>query len=464
MSKDPLSTDTTVTSRQTLLDWLESGCKPKSLWRVGTEHEKFGFHKQDLTPISYAGKKGVRAVLEDMARRFEWQTIQENTKPIALKKGLAAITLEPGGQLELSGAPTQTIHQTQTELNEHLQQLGVVCKDLEIAFLGIGTQPKWPQSAMHWMPKGRYQVMRHYLPKKGHLSLDMMTRTATVQANLDFGSEADMIQKFRLSMALQPLATALFANSPFLEGKPNGFLSYRAEIWRHTDQDRCGWLPFLFNNTFNFERYLDYALDVPLLFLYRNGTYQDAGGATFRSFLAGKLPQLPGEYPLLSDWETHIGTLFPDVRLKHYLEVRGADVGNSATLCALPAFWKGLLYDDDAMQAAWELVEGWSLEDRARIHLEAPKLGLKTLTPNGKPLKELAIQILQWSQAGLANQNQKNSEGCDESVYLKPLFEIAQSGITPAERLLEAYHGRWNQTVDPVFSEEEFESFFAECT
>uniref|UniRef100_UPI00102BFFF7 glutamate--cysteine ligase n=1 Tax=Candidatus Magnetaquicoccus inordinatus TaxID=2496818 RepID=UPI00102BFFF7 len=375
----------------------------------------------------------------------------------------ASISLEPGGQLELSGAPLRTIHDTQNEINEHLHQLGELCARMEIAFLGVGVQPKWSFSEIPWMPKGRYREMRRYLPSKGALSLDMMTRTATVQANLDYADETDMVNKFRLALALQPLATALFANSPFLEGRPNGFLSYRSEIWRHTDPDRCGWLPFVFAEDFGFARYVEYALDVPMLFLYRHGGYQPAGGVPFRAFLEGKHPLLPGEYPTLADWETHISTLFPDVRLKRYLELRGADAGNSATLCALPAFWKGLLYDAEVLAQAWELVSTWSLSERVQIHGLVPRMALHTPIPGGQTLRELAEEILPLAQMGLQRQKQRNSKGCDESIYLKPLLQIVESGVTPAERLLQAYQERWQKQVDPIFHEQEFESFYADC-
>jgi glutamate--cysteine ligase len=464
-----LAHHTTVTTPEPLIEWLASGSKPVERWRVGTEHEKFGFHKQTLAPLGYAGPAGIQTLLEGMMERFGWQAIQEQGQPIALIKqssfanSKASITLEPGGQLELSGAPLRTIHDTQNEINEHLHQLGELCAQMEIAFLGIGVQPKWPFAAIPWMPKGRYREMRSYLPGKGALSLDMMTRTATVQANLDFADEADMVHKFRLAMALQPLATALFANSPFLEGRPNGFLSYRAEIWRHTDPDRCGWLPFVFAEDFGFARYVEYALQVPMLFVYRHGHYQAGGGIPFRAFLQGKHPLLPGEYPTLADWETHISTLFPDVRLKRYLELRGADAGNSATLCALPAFWKGLLYDAEAAAAAWELVRHWSLSERDRIHTQVPHLALQTPLPGQRSMRWLAEQILTLAQDGLQRQNQTNSKGCDESVYLKHLVQVVESGLTPAERLLHTYQERWQNKVDPVFREQEFESFYADC-
>ncbi|MEO5346203.1 MAG: glutamate--cysteine ligase [Magnetococcus sp. YQC-9] len=446
-----------------LIAWMERGCKPIREWRIGTEHEKFGFDKRDLRPIPYSGPNGVETLLLEMARRFGWSVESEDGKPTALKKDRAAITLEPGGQVELSGAPMRDIHAAWQEIDDHLHQLGLVCRELGVAFLGIGAQPKWPFAAIPWMPKGRYRVMRAYLPTRGHLSLDMMARTATVQANLDFGSEADMVRKFRLALALQPLVTALFANSPFIDGKPTGYLSYRAQIWRHTDSDRCGWLPFVFEEGFGFERYIEYALDTPMLFLYRDKSYHPADGIPFRAFLEGKHPALPGVYATLSDWEVHLTTLFPDVRLKHYLETRGADAGNSATLCALPAFWKGILYHEDSLSACWELVKDWSFAERSAIHAEVSRLALRTPIPGNRTLRDLALEVLPHAKAGLAAHNRLNAKGCDETMFLKPLFATAASGMTPAERMLEAYWQRWGEQVDPVFVEQEFEAFLAEC-
>ncbi|MBF0623306.1 MAG: glutamate--cysteine ligase [Magnetococcales bacterium] len=463
MAHPPAHGATPITRKDLLVAHLETGCKPRDRWRVGTEHEKFGFRKADLAPIPYEGPAGIRVVLEEMARRFDWEPVLEQGLPIALKRGAEAITLEPGGQLELSGAPLKTIHQTQAEINRHLDQLAPICQELGIAFLGIGAQPRWSREAVPWMPKGRYRVMRDYLPTRGRLGLDMMTRTATVQANLDFSSEGDMRAKFRLALALQPLITALFANSPFLDGRPNGFLSFRSEIWRHTDPDRCGWLPFVFQDNFGFEQYVDYALDAPMLFLYRKGQYLPAGGVPFRRFLEGRLPDRPGTYPTLAEWDLHLTTLFPDVRLKHYLETRGADAGNSDRICALPALWKGLLYDAQALEEGWQLVADWTLEERNAIHADVPRLGLETPIPGGGTLGRLALRVLEIARASLHRQQERNAVGCDESIYLDKLFHIAESGLTPAQRLLEAYHTRWNGSVDPVFREEEFETFFAKC-
>ncbi|MGN7610684.1 glutamate--cysteine ligase [Magnetococcales bacterium HHB-1] len=453
-----------ISSPQALAAYLEAGCKPKTSWRVGTEHEKFGFRRSDLSPIPYEGAQGIHALLLEMADRFNWQIIYEKETPIGLQKADAAITLEPGGQLELSGAPLEDVHQTEKEINEHLDQLAKVCRDMDMAFLGVGTQPLWAFEKIPWMPKGRYRLMRSYLPLRGKYSLDMMTRTATVQANLDFSSEADMVAKFRLSLALQPLVTALFANSPFLNGKPNGFQSFRAEIWRYTDPDRCGGLPFVFEPGFGFERYVDYALDVPMFFLYRDGNYLDVKGATFRRFLEKGLEDYPNEQATMTDWETHLSTLFPDVRLKRYLEMRGADAGNSATLCALPAFWMGVLYDSEALLACWDLVKGWNSEVHEQINQQIPVHGLKTEIPGSmQNMLNLGREVLGIAQEGLQRRNRRSPGGCDESIYLNWLFDIVESGQSPADRLLEAYHSRWQKEVTPIFREEEFESFYADC-
>lgn len=442
-----------ITDRRQLIDWLAAGCRVRSDWRIGTEHEKFGFTWGDLRPLPYDGERSIRAVLEGLRDRYEWRGIHEGERLIALDHpNGASITLEPAGQLELSGAQLEHLHQTCCEVNAHLDQVKSVADPLGIGFLGMGFQPKWRREDMPWMPKGRYGIMRAYMPTRGNLGLDMMTRTCTVQVNLDFSSEADMVRKFRVALALQPVATALFADSPFTEGRPNGYLSYRSHIWTDTDPDRTGMLDFVFDDGFGFERYADYLLDVPMYFVYRDGRYVDASGQNFRDFLAGRLPALPGEQPTVRDWSDHATTAFPEVRLKRYLEMRGADGGPWSRLCALPAFWVGLLYDDIALDAAWDLARDFTLEERHRLRDTVPRLALRTPFRDGTVL-DLARQAVAIAADGLARRAYRNSNGADERVYLEPLIEFLSAGITPAERKLALYESVWNRSVDPVFRE-----------
>jgi glutamate--cysteine ligase len=384
--------------------------------------------------------------------RFGWQPVEEGGNIIALLRDDASITLEPAGQFELSGAQLENIHQTCKETNQHLAEVKAVGDELGIGFLGMGFQPKWARSDMPWMPKGRYKIMREYMPKVGTLGLDMMTRTCTVQTNLDFENEADMVKKFRVSLALQPVATALFADSPFTEGKPNGYLSYRSHIWTDTDPDRTGMLDFVFEDGFGFERYVDYLLDVPMYFAYRDKKYIDCAGHSFRDFLNGKLAPLPGELPTLADWSDHMTTAFPEVRLKKYLEMRGADGGPWRRLCALPAFWVGLLYDTEALDAAWDLVKDFSMTERNQLRDGVPKQGLKLPFRNSS-LRELAIEALKISALGLKNRRRLNRHGDDEALFLHPLMEIALANETPAERKLALYHGVWGGDIDQIFKQ-----------
>jgi len=441
-----------ITDVRPLIEYMESGCKPKENWRIGTEHEKFAYCLSDCKPLDYEGPNGVRALLEGLTQ-FGWEPVIENGNPIALTKpDHSSITLEPAGQIELSGAPLENIHQTCSEVAEHLKQVKSVAKDLEIGFVGLGFNPKWRREDMPWMPKSRYKIMREYMPKKGSLGLEMMQSTCTVQVNLDFDSEQTMVDMFRISLALQPIATALWANSPFRHGKPSGFLSYRSHIWTDTDPDRCGTLPFVFEDGFGFERYVDYMLDVPMYFVYRDGNYIDASGQSFRDFLAGKLPAYPGEYPTIKDWEDHLTTAFPEVRLKKFLEMRGADGGPWGRLCALPAFWVGLLYDNSARAAALELVRDWTEEERETMRLEAPRLALNTPFRNTS-IGDIALDALEIAHDGLSRRGVEDWVGLDETHFLNPLFQIAESGFTPAEELLSAYERRWRGSVDPVFRE-----------
>ncbi len=441
-----------ITDKNQLVEYMERGSKPREAWRIGTEHEKFVYDLAGHRPLAYDGIPGIKALLEGL-RRFGWEPVFEGEKVIALRMADGcSITLEPGGQFELSGAPLENIHQTCSEVNEHLREVKDVCGEMGAGMIGLGFHPKASRDEIPWMPKGRYKVMRRYMPTRGNLGLDMMTRTCTVQVNLDFSSEADMVKKFRVALALQPVATALFANSPFSEGKPNGFLSYRSQIWTDTDPDRCGMLPFVFDEGFGFERWVDYLLDVPMYFVYRDGNYIDVAGKSFRDFMAGRLEGFEGQAPSIGDWSDHMTTAFPEVRLKHYLEMRGADGGPWRRLCALPALWVGLLYDDAALDAAWNLCRDWSMEEREMLRAEAPRTALKTPFRGGT-MQDLAKDVLAIAQDGLKARATQDTFGDDESHFLSALHEIAESGVTPAEELLEAYETRWNRSIEPLFDE-----------
>jgi glutamate--cysteine ligase len=452
MSGPPAGKGEPITDRRQLVEWLEAGCKPRSEFRIGTEHEKFGFHHETLRPLAYDGPGGIRALLEGLAGRYGWQPVLENGVPIALTRGRCSITLEPGGQFELSGAPVVHVHETCCELHEHLDQVRAVAEPMGVGMLGVGFQPKWRREEIPWMPKGRYAIMRRYMPKKGRLGLDMMLRTCTIQVNLDFSDEADMVKKFRVGMALQPIAAALFANSPFVDGKPSGFLSYRSHVWTDTDPDRCGILPFVFEDGMGFERWVDYALDVPMYFVYRDGRYIDVAGQSFRDFLEGRLAALPGEVATLNDWADHLTTIFTEVRLKRYLEMRGADGGPWREVCGLPALWAGLLYDPQALDAAWQLCRDWTIEELIRLRREVPRTALSTPF-RGRSLRDWALDVLEIASDGLARRSFTDLEGNDERQFLARLFEIAESGRTPAEEKLAKFHGPWRGSVDPVFRE-----------
>ena len=445
---------TPIETRDALVAWFAEGCKPKADYRIGTEHEKFAFTVEGHRPVPYEGRRSIRALLEGMQLLLGWEPIMENGNIIGLfdVTGGGAISLEPGGQFELSGAPVETVHQTCTELMAHLAQLREIARPLGIGFLGIGVTPDWSRADMPMMPKGRYRIMTAYMPKVGTLGLDMMYRTCTVQTNLDFSSEADMVKKLRVSLALQPVATALFANSPFTEGKPNGLVSFRSEIWRHTDPNRSGMLPWAFEPGMGFERYVDYALDVPMYFVKRGERYIDVAGQSFRDLLAGKLPGLPGERATLSDWANHVSTIFPEVRLKRYLEMRGADGGPWRRLPAFAAFWVGLLYDEAALDAAWDLVKDWSADERQTLRDEVPKLGFKAHIRQWSVLN-LAKETLKLAEQGLARRRKHDRAGHDETGYLRPIQEFVARGITPAEALLEKFHGPWKGSVDQIYKE-----------
>jgi glutamate--cysteine ligase len=444
MSAPPTSSGEQITSRRQLVEYLAAGCKPAERWRIGTEHEKFIFRRRDLRPAHYAGPDGIGALLNGLADRFGWQKVQEAGNTIALARDGASVSLEPGGQFELSGAPLDTLAETASEIAGHLDEVRQVAGELGLGMLGLGFSPQWRREDFDWMPKGRYAIMRAYMPKRGRLGHDMMLRTSTVQVNLDFASEADMVRKFRVSLALQPLATALFAASPFLEGRPAGYLSYRSQIWTDVDPDRCGMLPFVFEKGFGFERYVDYLLDVPMYFVYRDGRYIDASGQSFGDFMAGKLPALPDATPGIGDWSDHITTAFPEVRLKRYLEMRGADSGPYTHLCALPALWVGLLYDEAALGAAADLVADWSKADHDYLREAVPRTGLATEF-RGRKLAALAGEVVALAAAGLTRR------GLGEAKYLVPLQEIATTGRSLADVMLAEYRGAWHESVEPAY-------------
>lgn len=425
---------------------MARGVKPRDQWRIGAEHEKFGFDRSTLARPAYEGERGIRAMLEGL-QRFGWAPVEEAGHLIGLERRndegfSASVSLEPGGQFELSGAPLLTIHDICNETGQHLMEVKQVADQLDLGFLGVGFDPKWARADIPVMPKGRYAIMRAYMPKVGNLGLDMMLRTCTIQANLDFESEADMVEKFRVSLALQPIATALFANSPFTEGRPNGFLTARANVWTDTDPDRTGMLDFVFRDGFGFQTYADYALDTPMYFVKRGERYIDASGQSFRAFMKGELPALPGELPSLKDWGDHLTTLFPEVRLKSYLEMRGADGGPWSRICALPALWAGILYDAPSQAAAWDLCKDWDIEDHERLRRDVTRLGLKAEVA-GRTVRDVAVDMVAVAKQGLRNRARFSGGMVDERGYLSELEDIADSGVTPAERLLGLYEGEW---------------------
>jgi glutamate--cysteine ligase len=456
MARDVVDSEV-VESRDALVAWLEAGCKPAGPFRVGTEHEKIPFYRADHSPVPYGGERGIRALLEGMRARLGWDGIKDGENLIGLydANGEGAISLEPGGQFELSGAPLNDAHATADELDRHLAACRIVAEPLGVGFLTLGMSPKWPLAETPSMPKSRYAIMARYMPKVGTRGLDMMFRTATVQANLDFASEQDMVAKMRVGLALQPAMTALFANSPFTDGKLNGLVSARSEIWRHTDPARTGMLAFAFEPGMGFERYVDYALDVPLYFVKRGDHYQDVAGASFRDLLAGRLKQAPGERATLADWANHLSSIFPEVRLKRYLEMRGADVGPPERIVALSALMAGLYYDPDALRAAEALTQGWTAEDRQKLRDDAPLLGLAAEI-RGRDLRSVAMDMLAIAHGGLKRRARLNARGEDETIHLCPLEAIAESGREPARHWIKRYEGPWGRSVEPAFDEAVF--------
>ena len=449
------SNDPIVENRDRLAAPMIEGEKPKDRWRIGTEHEKFVYRTADNRAPSYDEPGGIHDLLMALTR-FGWEPVIEGGKVIALAGSDGTVSLEPAGQLELSGAPLENLHQTCAETGRHLKQVKEVGAELGLGFLGLGMWPDKTRAELPIMPKGRYKIMLDHMPRVGTLGLDMMLRTCTIQTNLDYSSEADMVQKFRVSLALQPFATALFASSPFTEGRPNGYMSYRSHIWTDTDPARTGMLPFVFEEGFGYERYVDYMLGVPMYFVFRDGKYIDAAGQSFRDFLKGELPALPGEKPRLSDWNDHLSTAFPEVRLKSFLEMRGADGGPWNRICALPALWVGLLYDQGALDAAWDLVKGWSIEEQQSLRDAVPSEGLDAPAPGGGTVGELAHQVLDIAAAGLAARGEVNSMGDNEVGFLEPLRRIAKSGKSPAHDLLDCYEGPWGGDLSKIYDELSF--------
>ncbi|MBL4800847.1 MAG: glutamate--cysteine ligase [Emcibacter sp.] len=455
----PKNNSCPIESKQQLIDYIASGSKPESAWSIGTEHEKFGFCVKSLKPVPYEGERGIRAILVAM-QEHGWTPMMEGDTIIGLTKDGQSVTLEPGGQLELSGGMRKTLHETCGEVASHLKLAKAVSEELGIGFLGTGFNPNTARADVPIMPKGRYGIMLNYMPKKGNLGLDMMLRTSTIQVNLDYSDEADMVKKFRVSLALQPIATALFAASPFTEGKPNGYLSYRSHIWTDTDPDRCGILPFVFEEGMGFEAYVDHVLDVPMYFVYRDGKYIDVAGQSFRDFLRGELPGYPGHKPKLQDWEDHMSTLFPEVRLKKFLEVRGADGGTWNKICALPALWTGLFYDQASLDAAWDMVKDWTHEDHKYLRAQVPLKALGTPFRNGTVL-DVAKEMVALSAQGLKRRAQVNSTGEDERIFLEPLMAIMEKGQTVAEEMLEKYYkpvdeGGWGENINGIFKDYAF--------
>ena len=437
-----------------LVEYLELGCKPKSQWRIGTEHEKFGFTLHDQNPLPYEGECSIISILTGLQDEFSWRPVFEGENLIGLRKNGANISLEPGGQIELSGAPLETLHETCDEVNNHLNEVRTIGNRIGAGFIGIGAAPEWSHEQMPVLPKGRYQLMTEYMKKVGQLGVQMMYRTCTVQVNLDFSSESDMVKKLRVALALQPVATAFFANSPFFEGKLTNHLSWRSRIWRDLDPDRTGMLPFVFDEGFGFEAWTEYALDVPMYFVFRDNQYIDARGLSFRDFLKGKLPVLPGELPLDSDWGDHLTTIFPEARIKRFIEMRGADGGTWGRLCALPALWVGLMYDQNSLDEAWELVKSFDTETRENLRVESSRLGFQGKVGDIK-IWDLARQALNIADKGLQARKKyaSNQPLVNERHFLNALWDSLDTRKTPADELLEKYHGEWKGQIGPIYEE-----------
>ena len=447
-----------IESKEDLIKPFQDGEKNYSDFKIGTEHEKFAFHLNTLKPVSFFEENGIENLLKAL-KKYGWDSILEGENTIGLSRNnslaVGTVTLEPAGQLELSGAPLNNVHQTYLELEEHKNQINKEGLKLGIGFLGAGLTPDWSFDEMPIMPKKRYQIMKNYMPKKGNLGLDMMFRSTTIQVNLDYSSEEDMIKKFRVSLALQPIATALFSNSPFLNGKSTGYKSFRSHIWTDTDPDRTGMLPFVFNGDMSYEKYVDYALRVPMYFIHRDGNYIDVAGCSFKDFLNGNLKQLPGEKPNLIDWENHLTTIFPEVRLKSFLEMRGADGGRFESVCALSSFWVGLLYDSTSLDSSWAIVKNFNTDQLQELRIKVAKNGLNS-SVEGIDLKTLTRKILNLSSDGLRRRDILNANGENESIYLDPLEKILSTGKSPSDELIERFSKNWDKNLVNMYKEYTF--------
>jgi len=456
MSNPGDSDDTPLSSIKQMAEYLAVGCKPREEFRIGTEHEKFGFRHADLTAPPYLPADGQPGCIRDLLAglaRFGGAPILDGDNAIGLKQGVASVSLEPAGQLELSGGPLETLHETKQELDVHFAQVRAACEGLEMGFAPLGFHPVATRAAMPWMPKGRYAIMKRYMPLVGSMGLDMMTRTCTVQVNLDFASEQDMRRKIRVSLLLQPLATALFANSPFTEGKPNGFLSYRANVWTDTDNQRAGIPKVMFEDGFGFERYAQWLIDnVPMYFVYRDGGYIDVAGQSFAGFMAGRVPALAGVTATIGDFADHVTTAFTDVRLKRFLEMRGADAGRADMMLAQSALWVGLLYDEAALSAAEALVRGAGWEDAIAARGAVPRQGLAAPWRGGT-LRDIVGDVVAIAKDGLRARGRRNEAGDDEQAFLEPLQAIAAGAPTQAEHWLERYNGAWRGDIARIFQE-----------
>ena len=453
----PQSAEGTVENYSQLVQFLEGGCKVHTDWGIGTEHEKFGYDKKSFSPLPYEGETSIFSMLSGLRDTYGWEEVRENKKLIGLKRGGSNISLEPGGQLELSGAIFKNVHQTCNEVSNHLSEIKMIADNIGAGFIGLGASPDWSENQMPMMPKGRYELMTPYMGKVGTHGKKMMYRTCTVQVNLDYSSEKDMIRKMRAGVSLQPIATCLFAASPFFDGKPNGYKSWRSAIWRDTDSSRTGMVPFVYDKGFGFEKWVDYALDVPMYFVYRDGKYLNALGKSFRDFLEGKLDILIGQKPSLSDWADHLTTIFTEVRVKNFIEMRGADGGPWASICALPAFWVGIMYNSGALDEILDLTKDWSDFDREKLNQDVAKKGFEA-NIRGVPVHKVCKKVLEISRRGLVERAISNSSGGrrDEAHFLDPLFEIVEARQTLADKLLENYWGRWEKDLRRIYLEHSY--------